>query len=88
MDIALITELVASLGFPIVVVIALGWFIYQVYKKSEAREDKLMNEISETRNVNATAIATIAKFAENLDVIQRDVNEIKEDILVISKKIG
>lgn len=88
MDITLITELVASLGFPIVVAIALGWFIYQVYKKSEVREDKLMNEISETRAVNATAIATIAKFAENLDIIQRDVNEIKEDILVISEKIS
>jgi len=35
MDITMITELIASLGFPIAAVLAMGWFIYKIYKKSE-----------------------------------------------------
>ena len=33
--IALIIEAIPTVGFPIVVVIALGVFIYHIYKKSE-----------------------------------------------------
>ena len=86
MEITMITELVATMGFPIVAVIALGWFIWQVYKASEEREDKLMDEISETRAVNAQAISTIAKFADKIETIQGDIESIKEDISIIREK--
>lgn len=103
MDIATITQLITSLGFPIVAVIAMAWFIYQIYTKTTEdsavnmekvqarcaeREDKLYQEIKENREVNAQAIATIAKYAEKLEVIQNDVNEIKTDITIISQKLN
>lgn len=88
MDVNMVVELIATLGFPIVAVVALGWFIFQIYKKSESREDTLMNEIAETRVVNAQAIATISKFADSLDVIKHDVEEIKGEVNIISDRIN
>ncbi len=83
MDATVITELIASVGFPIVCVIGMGYFIWHIYKKSEDREDKLMTEIAANRVINGQAIETIAKYAEKLDVIQKDINDIKTDITVI-----
>lgn len=88
MDITMILELISTLGFPIALVIALGWFVYKLYKASEKREAELRQELKENREINAEAIKTIALYAERLDVIQRDVNEIKEDILIISDKVS
>lgn len=80
MDIALITELIGTLGFPIALVIAMGWFIYKIYKKSETREDTLMGEIAENRKINAQAIETISLYAERLTHIEDNIVEIKDDI--------
>ena len=87
MDISTLTELITSLGFPIAVCVAMGFFIYKIYIKSieqnEIREDKLMAELIENRKTNAEAISTIAKYAERLDIIQEDVKEIKSDVSMI-----
>lgn len=84
-------ELIPTLGFPIVCVIALAAFVYLIYKNTtadgKAREERLYAEIAKNREINAQAIQTIALYAEKLDVIQRDVNEIKEDIIIITDKI-
>lgn len=92
MDITILTELIASLGFPIAVCVAMFWFIYQIFKKttsaSESREEKLYHEIEENRKVNEKAITTIALYAEKLDGIQTDIKEIKTDITIITEKIN
>ena len=79
-------ELISTLGFPIAVCVAMGCFIYKIYKKSETREDALMVEIGKTREVNAQAIETIAKYAENLETIKEDIKEIKADVSIIMNK--
>jgi chromosome segregation ATPase len=86
MEIKTITDLITSLGFPIACVIAMGAFIWNLYKKSIDREDKLMAEIAANRVINGQAIETIAKYAERLDVIQKDISDIKTDITVIKSK--
>ena len=87
-----IAELIPTVGFPIACVIAMAAFIFYVYKRMEVntkeREDILYNEIKENRAINKKAIDTIAHYAEKLDVIQNDVNDIKTDITVITKIIG
>ena len=88
MDIAAIIELVSTVGFPIAAVIALAFFIWRIYKKSEEREDVLMQEVKQTREVNAKAIETIAHYAEKLDTIQSDIKDIKTDITIIMAKDG
>ena len=75
-------EIISTLGFPIACVIALGFFVWQLYKASVAREERLME-------VNEKAIATIAKYADRLDEIQNDVQIIKDDVtqLMNGKKV-
>lgn len=86
MDLQIIIDTISSLGFPIACVIAMGVFIYKIYKKSEDREDKLMQEIQENRQINADAIATIGKYATSIDAIKEDIKDIKNDLNTIINK--
>lgn len=80
MDATIWTELISTVGFPIALVIAMGFFIWTIYKQSVAREEKLLTEIAENRAVNEKAIETLAVYAERLGVIENDVREIKQII--------
>ena len=98
MDTNTVTTLITSLGFPIVCCLGMGYFIFTIYKNTtkenkenmeavqarcKDREEKLYEEIKANREVNAQAIATIALYAERLDAIQHDIQDIKTDITVI-----
>ena len=87
METAALIELISTLGFPIVVVIALGIFVYKLWQQSVDRENKLMSEITENRIVNEKAIETIAQFAERFTHIETDMELIKTDINTIKEKI-
>lgn len=80
MDFNAITTLITNLGFPIALVIAMGWFIYLLWKQSASRETKLYEELAECRGVNKKAIETLALYAERLSVIESDVKEIKDKV--------
>lgn len=84
--ITFLVEMIPTIGFPIVCVIGLGWFVFKIYKRSEVREDKLLIELTETRKVNAQAIETITKYADNLELIQKDISQIKTDITILTSK--
>ena len=101
MNVANFTDLISTVGFPIACVIAMAAFIaYMVKKTTEqhnkdmkelqevclAREEKLFNEIKETREINAKAVTTIAMYSEKLEVIQKDVTDIKTDIIMLTAK--
>lgn len=87
METAVIIELVSTLGFPIVCVLALGFFVWKIYQQSVVREEKLMAEITENRLVNEKAVETIAKFAERFTRIEEDVAEIKGDVGLIKNNL-
>lgn len=80
MEYTLFVELISTVGLPIALVIAMGAFIYKIYKKSEEREDALREEIKENQVINAKAVTTLALYAERLGVIEQDVQEIKAGI--------
>lgn len=86
MDANVFVELISNVGFPIALVIAMGIFIYKIYNQSVKREETLMEDIKATREINATAIETIAHYSEKLEVIQADINEIKTDLTVLANK--
>lgn len=73
MDIVAISEMVSSLGFPIALVVAMGFFIWKIYQQSVKREETLME-------VNEKAINTLALYAERLETIQNDVSTIKDKL--------
>lgn len=88
MDIALFVELIGTLGFPIVCVIAMGWFIFKIYNQSVKREDELREEIKENQKINGKFAEIINRYSLELGEIKTDVKEIKEDIIYITEKIG
>jgi preprotein translocase subunit YajC len=87
MDITFLVELITTIGFPMAVCIALFWFIYQIYKKSEAREAELMEEIKENREINGKFAEIISKYSVELTEIKTDIKDIKDDIVIISEKM-
>ena len=87
MDVGTITQLIGTLGFPIVCVIALGFFVWHIYKQSVVREEKLMSEITNNRLVNEKAIETIALYADRLTHIENNMEAIKNDVSDIKNKI-
>lgn len=88
MEIGVFTELVTTLGFPIALVIAMGIFIFKLWKQSAEREKTLMAEITENRLVNAKAIETITLYAERLGHIETDLTEIKNDVTSIKENFN
>mgnify|MGYP003288411750 CR=1 FL=1 len=87
MDLAAILEIISTLGFPIACVLALGFFVWNIYKQSIVREDKLMQEITENRLVNEKAIETIAQYAERLTHIEDTITEVRNDVSLIKEKV-
>lgn len=84
MELGVFIELITSLGFPIAVCIALGIFVYKLWKQSVDREEKLMSEITENRVVNTKFAEIIAQYEITLGEIKVDIKDIK-DTLNISK---
>lgn len=74
-------QLISQLGFPMAAVLAMGIFIWTIYKRSEVREDKLTEELSKSQSINAKAIETLAVYNERLGNIETDVKTIKENII-------
>lgn len=81
-------QMIVEFGFPIACVIALGLFVLKFYndytKQTNAREEKLYDELRECRAVNSKAIETIAQYADSLGVIQTDIKEIKADVELLT----
>ena len=65
MDVNTIQTLITSVGFPIVCVLALGWFIYKAFEKFTAQSEK--REVLNT-------------YKSDLEEIKSDVSEIKENM--------
>lgn len=80
MELGVIVELITTIGFPIVCVLALGWFVWHIYKQSVIREEKLMGEITENRLVNKQFAEIIARYEITLGEIKSDVKDIKDTL--------
>lgn len=80
MELGVIVELIATLGFPIVCVLALGFFVWTIYKQSVVREEKLMGEIAENRAINQKFAEIIGRYEITLDEIKTDIKDIKDTL--------
>lgn len=78
------TALISSFGFPVACVCALGYFIWYFFKQtkedSQQRENNLMDFIKRSQEINAEFAEIIAKYEVKLDEIQKDIEDIKEDV--------
>ena len=82
MEAVTLIELIPTLGFPIICCIALGWFIWHIYKASEKREEKLMTEITENRLINKQFADIIGQYEITLGEIKSDVKDIKDTLQI------
>jgi len=98
---AALAEFIPTLGFPIVCVIGLGWFIYKIYNDTTARnaeqmeqvqqrcaerEEKLYIQLEKQNEINGRFAEIIAQYDVKLDTIQHDIADIKTDVAVIMNK--
>ena len=78
------TALISSFGFPVACVCALGYFIWYFFKQtkeeSQQRENNLIDFLKRSQEINAEFAEIIAKYEVKLDEIQKDIEDIKEDI--------
>ena len=91
MDVNTIQTLIASVGFPIVVCLALGWFIYKAFEmftaQSEKREEKLYTVIAQAQETNERLSQTNAEFVTVLNTYKSDLDEIKADVSEIKENM-
>lgn len=96
MTLEAILAAITQVGFPIVCVVVMGWFIYKIYQNTteqnisnmaqvqercRVREEKLYTYLDKAQEINNQAIATLARYDEKLNVIQEDLEVIKEKVL-------
>ena len=91
MDISTIQTLITTLGFPICVCVALGWFIYKAFEKftaqSEKREEKLYTVIAQAQETNERLSKTNAEFVAVLNTYKSDLEDIKADVTEIKENM-
>ena len=80
MDISTFAELIGVLGFPIVCAGALGFFVYKLWQQSADRENRLFEELTESRTINGKFAEIIAQYEVKLDEMQGDIKDIKDTL--------
>ena len=87
----MIEHAITTLGFPIVCVVFLGWFIWRIWlrqqEQNEKREEKLYACITEAENLNKQLIETNSEFMEVLTEYRSDLDEIKQNVSEIKNTI-
>lgn len=91
MDANTIQTLISSLGFPIVCVLFLGWFIWKIWtcqqEQNEKREDKLYSVVAQAQETNERLTNTNCEFVEILHSYKSDLDEIKNDVSEIKQNM-
>lgn len=92
MDANTISQLITTLGFPIVLVGVLVWFIWRIYNdqktQNEAREEKLYEVVANAQVQNKELSETNAKFVGVLETYKSDLEEIKHDVIDIKSHLN
>lgn len=91
MDVNTIQTAISTLGFPIVCVLFLGWFIWKIWMsqqdQNKEREDKLYEYIGKAQTVNEQLTKTNSEFVEVLNSYKSDLETIKNDVTEIKQNM-
>lgn len=77
MDIQAIAQLISNFGFPIVMVLGMGWFIYKLQRQSVERETLLYSIIEKYSDKMEKITNTLEKVVLKLDLLSGEVAELK-----------
>ena len=91
MDTQALQTAITTLGFPIVCVLFLGWFIWKLWtrqqEQNEKREEKLYSFITLAQATNERLSKTNAEFVTVLNTYKSDLDEIKTDVTEIKNNL-
>lgn len=91
LDVQVVSQLITTLGFPIVCVIFLSLFTKKLWETSDERnkerEEKLYTIIGEAQAQNKQLSDTNAQFVKVLEQNRQDIDEIKSDVKEIKGKV-
>lgn len=92
MDANTISQLITTLGFPIVLVGVLVWFIWRIYNDQKEtnrdREEKLYEVVANAQAQNVELSNTNARFVGILETYKTDLEEIKHDVTDIKTHLN
>lgn len=96
-----LAEIIPTLGFPIICVFGLGWFIFKIYTdttkqnnenmaavqaRCKEREEKLYIQLEKQNEINGKFANIIAQYDIKLNTIQSDISDIKADISLLTNR--
>lgn len=91
MELGTLQTAISTLGFPIVIAIALMWFIWKLWNKSqeqnEKREEKLYAVVASAQEQNTKLSETNASFISVLNNYKNDLESIKTDVTDIKTQL-
>ena len=91
MNLEVIQTAISTLGFPIVITIALMWFVWKLWNKTQEQNDKremrLYEVIATAQVQNDTLSKTNEKFVLVLNTYKEDLKSIKDDVADIKTQI-
>ena len=91
MDVNTIQTAISTLGFPIVCVLFLGWFIWKIWMsqqdQNKEREDKLYEYLGKAQAVNEELTKTNSEFVSVLNTYKSDLDEFKSDVNEIKQNM-
>jgi len=76
-----VVTLIQTLGFPVVCVVALAWFIYTAWNKLEAKNEKQIEQMS------ARCQAREDKLYEQIDKFNTTLNNFNETLVKIDTRL-
>lgn len=92
MNLEVIQTVISTLGFPIATAIALMWFVWKLWNKSQEQNDKremkLYEVIATAQVQNETLSKTNEKFVVVLNTYKDDLKSIKDDVADIKTQIN
>lgn len=92
MDLGTVQTALSTLGFPIVIAIALMWFIWKLWNKTQdqndKREEKLYAVISQAQEQNEKLSQTNSAFVNVLENYKSDLETIKTDVADIKQQLN
>jgi predicted negative regulator of RcsB-dependent stress response len=92
MDLNMIQTAISTLGFPIICVIAMGWFIWKLWNKTqeqnEVRESKLYEVLGKAQEQNERLAQTNSEFVSVLNAYKSDLETIKSDVQDIKTQLN
>lgn len=80
MDVNMVQTLISSLGFPIVMVGACGFFIWKMYQAQLADKERLYTELGKATAANEKFADIISTYTGKLESIENKVDKIQDKV--------